>query len=153
MIRCTPNNIFSWNFRISGEGHNAKSELDWFGEQGSITVDGVWFAIRKHGIFSGHWTLEHAEQEFASAQKLNAFTRTFEIHTASGKLVLRAASPFGRTFLIEGPDDVVATIAPEHIFTRCATIELQKGSLGFVTICFSFWLAVLTWRRTAQSNS
>lgn len=153
MIRCTPAGIFSWDFRVSGEGHVAALEFNWLGEQGRITADGVAFEVRKHGIFSGHWTLDHNGMQIVSGQKSNVFTRTFDMQTPTGGLVLRAVSPFGRTFQIERSNDVIATITPDHVFTRRATIDIWNLDWDFATICFSFWLVVLSWRRAAQKNS
>ncbi len=153
MICCIPNGICSWNFRVSGEGHAATLEFNWIGEQGSITADGVGFQVRKQGVFKGHWTLEHDGKEIVAGQKSTAFTRTFEIQDSSGGLVLRAVSAFGRSFLMERSDDVVGRITPDHAFTRRATMDSQNQKLDFRTLCFSFWLVVLTWRRAAQSDS
>ncbi len=153
MIRCMPNGICSWNFRIIGEEHDASLEFNWTGEQGAITADGVCFDVRKHGAFSGHWTLEHDGKEIVSGQKSTVFTRTFEIHDPNVHLVLRAVSPFGRSFVVEHLNKLIATIAPDHAFTRRAKIDLHSKNLDFATICFSFWLVVLTWRRAQQNSS
>ncbi len=153
MIRCTPKGICSWDFRLNGEGHDATLVFNWLGEQGGITADGACFRVRKHGMVSGHWTLNDDGKEIAYGQKSTAFTRTFEIQDASGALGLRAKSPFGRGFLVERSNDVIATISPDHAFTRRATIDTDTQKWDFTTICFSFWLVVLMWRRTAQSSS
>src|SRR5262249_5602425 len=87
----------------------------------------------------------------ASAQKSSAFTRTFEIESAHEILVLRAESAFGRSFLVERSGDVIATIRPDHAFTRRATIDVLARKWHFSTICFAFWLVVITWRRAASS--
>ena len=120
---------------------------------GAILIDGTRFEVRKHGFLSGQWTLEHEGIAAASAQKSNPFTRTFEVRAAGDDFVLRAQSAMGRTFLVERGERTVATIAPEHPFTRRARIECQSDECDFVTLCFLFWLAAITWRRAAQSNS
>jgi hypothetical protein len=153
MIRCKPMGICSWDFFLDGEGHQSTLEFNWLSEQGAITADGIRFEVRKHGTFSGYWTLDHAAKEVASGQKSTAFTRTFEIQDPSGALVLRAESPFGRRFRVERSGDVIATMFPDHPFTRRATIEIHAQKWDFATVSFSFWLAVLTWRRAAQSSS
>ena len=153
MIRCMPMGICSWNFVLEGEGHHASLDFTWLGEQGAITADGTSFDVCKHGITSGHWTLDHAGNHIVTAQKSSAFFRTFEIQDLHQTLVLRAESPFGRRFRVAGAKDVVATIVPDHVFTRRATIETFAQNLDFTTISFSFWLAALTWRRAARSNS
>ena len=124
MIRCKPNGICSWNFLLDGEGHRSTLEFNLLGEQGAIEVDGERFDVRKHGTFSGHWTLDHAGSEMASAQKSTAFTRTFDVQDRSGSLLLRAESAFGRSFRVERFGKVIATIFPDHPFTRRAKIEI-----------------------------
>ena len=101
MIRCRPKGICSWDFILDGEGHHSTLEFNWLSEQGAIYADGIRFEVRKHGMLSGQWTMEHAGKEFASAQKSTAFTRTFEIQKPRGVFVLRAESAFGRSFRIE----------------------------------------------------
>jgi hypothetical protein len=153
MIRCKPKGMFSWDFSLEGEGHHASLEFNWFGEQGTIAADGEWFEVRKHGMFSGHWTLNHDRRSVASARKTSAFTRTLEIQDAEGTLLLRAESAFGRSFHVERRGEVIAAIRPDHAFTRRATIVTRRWEWDFPTACFAFWLVVLTWRRAAASNS
>jgi len=153
VIRCRPDGICSWNFLLDGEGHRSVLEFNWLGEQGVLTVDGKRFDVRKHGTFSGHWTLDHAGSEMVSAQKSTTFTRTFEVQGPHGALVLRAESAFGRSFRVERSGNVIATIFPDHPLTRRAKIEIFTGKLDFATVSFLFWLVVLTWRRAAQSDS
>jgi hypothetical protein len=151
MIRCKPKGICSWNFFLDGEGHQATLEFNWLGEQGNITADGIPLVVHKHGVFSGHWTLDREGKEIASGQKSSALTRTFEIQDQNDTLVLRAESAFGRSFRIERSGDLIATVTTDHAFTRRATIEILDQKWDFTTICFSFWLVVLIWRRAASS--
>ena len=153
MIRCRPKGVCSWDFLLAGEGHQSTLEFNWSSEQGAIYADEVPFEVKKHGMLSGHWTLEHVGKVFSSAQKSTAFTRTFEIQKPGGFLVLRAESAFGRSFRLEHSGDVVATMYPDHPFTRRASIEIRTQKWDFETVSFSFWLVVLTWRRAAQSSS
>ncbi len=153
MIRCKPKGICSWDFFLDGEGHHASLDFNWLSEQGAITADGTSFEVCKHGVLSGQWTLDHEGKHVTTAQKSSAFTRTFEIQDLHGTLLLRAESPFGRGFRIERSDDVIATIARDHVFTRRATVETLGQNYDFTAISFSFWLVVLTWRRAARSNS
>ena len=153
MIRCTPKGICSWNFFLDDDDHHASLDFNWFGEQGAITADGIPFEVIKHGVFSGHWTLDHNRQSVASAQKSSAFTRTFEVRTANDSLVVCAESAFGRGFRIERSGEVIATIRPDHAFTRRATIKILAQKWDFPTICFAFWLVALIWRREASSSS
>lgn len=149
MILCLPKGICSWNFDLRTSGHSASVEFDWMGEQGAMTIDGMPHEVRKHGMFSGQWTLEANSTTLASAQKSNPFTRSFDLTTSSGTVVLRAESAFGRAMLLEGAD-FHGLIAPVHPFTRRASITGQVPD--FRIACFAFWLAALVWRRAAQSD-
>jgi len=153
VIRCKPNGICSWDFLLDGEGHCSTLEFNWLGEQGAINADGKSFDVRKHGVFSGHWTLEHAGTQVASAQKSTAFTRAFDVQDPSGPFILRAESAFGRSFRVERSGNVIATIFPDHPLTRRANIDILTDKWDFVTVSFLFWLVVLTWRRAAQSSA
>lgn len=153
ILRCTPAGIFSWNFYLEGEGHRASLGFDWLVEQGTITADDVEHRVSKHGALSGYWTLERAGQEIASGKKASPFSRTFELQAPNGSLTLRAESPLGRSFRLERSGDLLATFCPHHPFTRRSTIETFVEDLDFSTICLSFWLAVVTWRRRRQNNS
>ncbi len=157
MIRCKPKGLCSWNFLLDGEGRQASLAFNWWSEQGEIIVDHTPFEVCKQGVLSGQWTLGHDGKQVATAQKASIFTRTFEIQDAQGPLLLRAIAPLSRGFHVERPDDVpdnvIATIAPDHVFTRRATIETHTEDYDFTTLAFSFWLAVLTWRRAAQNNA
>jgi len=149
MIRCIPKGLCSWNFDIDANGHSASVEFNWVGEQGAITIDGEPHDVRKHGAFSGHWTMDSNSKTVATAQKSSVFTRSFELTTSSGSIVLRARSAFGRTMLLEGAG-FDAVIAPIHSFTRRASIA---GNISdFRIACFAFWLTVLLWRRAAKSD-
>ena len=153
MIRCKPKGLCSWNFFLEGEGHHASLEFNWLGEQGAITADDLPFEVQKHGVFSGHWTLDHGDKSVASAQKTSPFTRTFKIQDTEDTLLLCAESALGRSFCVERSGEIIATIQPDHAFTRRATIETLGKRWSFSTVCFAFWLVVLTWRRAASSNS
>ena len=153
MIRCRPKGTCSWDFILDGERHHATLEFNWLSEQGAINADGIRLEVQNHGMLTGHWTLEHAGKEFASAQKCSAFTRTFEIQNPNGVFVLRAESAFGRRFRIEHSGDVIATMYPDHPFTRRFSIDIRTQKWDLATVSFSFWLVVLIWRRAAQSGS
>lgn len=149
MIRCIPKGLCSWNFDIDAKGYSATIEFNWMGEQGAITIDGESYDVRKHGAFSGRWTMDSNTKTVATAQKPSAFTRSFELATSSGTVVLRARSAFGRTMLLEGAG-FDAVIAPVHSFTRRASIAGEVSDIRIA--CFAFWLTVLLWRRDAQSD-
>ncbi|MEZ6115235.1 MAG: hypothetical protein R3C28_01480 [Pirellulaceae bacterium] len=151
MLRCTPMGICSWDFHVSGEQHQGSLEFNWLGEQGVLTVNGDRFDVHKHGLASGHWTLDQSELQVASAQKSSALARTFELDNGDTDLVLQAVSPFGRAFELKSNNQVVAAINPVHAFTRRATIEQIDPNTDIRITCFAFWLVVLMWRRANNS--
>jgi hypothetical protein len=150
MIQCTPLGVCSWNFQLDGNGDQAILEFDWIGEQGSIRINGVDHAVSKHGVFSGHWSLDSNQETIYTAQKSSAFTRSFEVTGASGSAVLRARSAFGRTMVFQGTG-VDCEISPAHPFTRRAFINGDYDD--FRRVSFAFWLAALVWRRSARNNA
>lgn len=149
MIRCKPRGLCSWDFDIQGNGHSGSLEFDWITESGRIRADGVSYRVRKGGIGSGHWTLHRGDTEVASAQKAHVFMRTIEVESDGGTITLSAAQALGRSFHFGD----VATFAPDHAFTRRATIDLHQRDADFALVCFAFWLAVLMWRRAARDSS
>ena len=153
MIRCIPRGICSWNFILEGAGHRASLEMNLLGEQGTIIADEISYEVHKHGVFRGQWTLDDAGVSVAAAEKVSALKRMFEIHGPDGLLVLRAVSALGRSYRLDRSGEMFGTIIPDHAFTRRATIEIYADEWDFPTVAFAFWLAVLTWRRAANSSS
>ena len=127
--------------------------MNWWGEEGSIIVDGARYDVVKHGVMSGHWTLERDEIQNASAQKNDALTRTFEIQSGNSTFQLSARAAFGRTFELHHEAEKILTISPEQIFFRRATIEIHTPDFDLLTIGFAFWLVMLMWRRISRRNS
>ena len=153
VIRCLPQGICSWDFDLTSEGRQATLEVNWMSEEGAIIADGTQFQVRKHGMFSGRWSLDQNGQAAAVAQKRSAFMRTFDITDAMGACVLRAESAFGRGFRLEREGKVIATVIPDHAFTRRTTIEICDPQWMFSTVSFSFWLVGLIWRRAQRNNN
>lgn len=150
MILCHPKGICSWDFHLSGNGHSADFDLNSMSEQGRMTIDGRYYGVTKHGFASSTWTLDQARASIYTAQKLNPFTRTFEITGGGGSFLLKAESAMGRSMSLEG-NGVNCSIAPTHAFTRRATISGRWDD--FRVVAFGFFLAVVTWRRAASSGA
>lgn len=153
MITCKPIGICSWNFRLQGERRSAILSFNWTGEQGFMRIGEFNMEVQKHGTLSGHWTLECAGARLASAQKTSAFTRTFDVEDSSGLYRLHAVSAFGRNFQVQFANKKIATISPDHAFTRRASIQVNSDKLDFVTTSFMFWLTVLMWRRASKQSN
>lgn len=153
MLTCTPKSICSWNFQIYGTTPRpADVTFNFMTEQGSISLGRMEFSVRKHGWLSGHWSLEHGGAAYADARKPSALFRAFEISCGPAQHTVKAQSTFTRCFNILTNNRVVGTIQPVHAFTRRAVIECD-ASVPETTQLFAFWLAVLTWKRAADSNN
>lgn len=153
MLICIPQSFCSWDFRVLGVPSGpAALAFNFFTEQGSISLPGAEFSVRKQGWLSGHWSLERAGKICADAKKPDALFRSFEVRAGAVRLTVRAQSAFTRSYDIIAADSVVGTIRPAHAFTRRAFIECSSSVPEPVQL-FSFWLAVLTWRRAANNSS
>lgn len=150
MIECLPAGIFSWDYVLRGDGHEARISFNWMSEQGRLWIDSHEYRIEKDGPFSGSWRMESAVGTLFHAQKSSAFTRTFGITGAGVQARLHAASAFGRTMILESGGQQ-SVIAPAHPFTRRASMSGTCGD--FRLAAFAFWLTGLTWRRAANSGS
>jgi hypothetical protein len=153
MIECLPKSICSWNFSAEGLSSGLVSiEYDWFTEQGRIVAARMGYDIRKHGAFSGRWTLEQANEVVAEAHKPSAMFRSFEVNSHSLRFSIRAASALTRAFEFVIGEQVVGVVRPAHAFTRRATILCSDAIPEHLQL-FAFWLVGLTWRRSAGSSS
>ena len=150
MIECLPAGIFSWDYVLRGDGHEARISFNWMSEQGRLWIDHEEYRIEKDGPFSGSWRMESAVGTLFQARKTSAFTRTFEIHGGGVQASLHAASAFGRTMILE-TGGRQCKIAPAHPFTRRASMSDHCGD--FRLAAFAFWLTGLVWRRAANSSS
>ena len=66
-------------------------------------------------------------------------------------MVLSAVHPFTRCFKLVENGITIGTIRLNHVFTRNCFIDLPGVSLSVQV--FIFWVAVLMWRRAANSNN
>jgi len=112
-----------------------------------VHIDGVLYSIRKHGPASGFWTLEQEGEQVASAKKLSAFKRSFEIQSTENTFQLMSVSAFSRSFFVGKGDEIVATISPKRFFSYKARIEIEEEDFDFRIAVLAFWLVVISWRR------
>lgn len=153
MLVCLPQSICSWDFRVSGTSSGPASlTFNFFTEQSTISLGGSEFTVSKHDPMSGHWTLEQDGRVEAGARKPSAMFRSFEVSAGDQLLTVKARSAFARSFEIISGDRTVGSICPAHAFTRRATIDCTP-EVSEIAQLFSFWLAVLTWRRAAKSSN
>ena len=71
--------------------------------------------------------------------------RSFEVTHDGRTYTLKAASPFERRFLLRRAGRVLGSIAPQHIFTRKARIDLPED-LPLELRVFLTWLVILLWK-------
>ena len=90
--------------------------------------------------------MERDGKTLYTADKPNPLRRRFEISGEGRKGMLEA--DFGRTMTFRGNKDS-HTMAPRHPFTRKAIITRRESDL--VLTAFTFWLTVLTWKRSANA--
>ena len=153
MISCLPKGICSWDFWLDMEGGKVSLVFNLMGEQGALTIEGETYLVRKHGMGSGHWSLELDGQEVASAQKVSMLSRKIEMSTPMGELVLSPESALGRCFKLFCEEQLLAKIEPMHPFTRRSTIQLDAADYDSPTLAFAFWLVLMSWRRAQQRSS
>lgn len=152
MLTCLPRSLCSWDFFVEGaDGGPAYLAMKLMTEQGSVEF-GERFEIRKHGPVTGYWTLERSGEPVGDAQKLNPFTRSFDLRVGSDAFGLSAESAFTRAFDLHSGGSVVGAIWPAHAFTRRAFVECAPGVPELAQL-FAFWLVVVTWRRTRNDGN
>jgi hypothetical protein len=88
----------------------------------------------------------------AEAHKPSAMFRSFEVSSEGMHFTVRAGSALGRGFEFAVGERIVGSIRPAHAFTRRAAIQCA-GTIPEHLQLFAFWLAALTWRRSASSSS
>lgn len=153
MLICIPQSLCTWDFRVLGASAGPASlTFNFFSEQGSILLGATEFAIRKHGPLSGRWTLEQGGQTVVDANKPNALFRSFELSAGAFQLTVQAQSALTRCYDIFSRGRPVGAIRPAHPFTRRAFIECAS-EIPELAQLFSFWLAVVTWRRAANNSA
>ena len=94
----SPYNMFSWNYLLTGEGHRAYWQDKWTSKQCSILIDDALFEVKKHGITSVKWTLEHDGQVYCTGQKQSVLRRSFDIESPMGIINLGSIGAFRRGF-------------------------------------------------------
>jgi hypothetical protein len=153
--RLEPRSVFSSEFTAApaeGDAPAFSPSIDAFAEEGTMVDDaGRSLSIAKHGLGSGHWSLQIDGMTLAQAHKLDAFSRSFSLDPAGGggSFALRAEHPLARSFLMLRGDTQIGSIAPDGPFTRRATLEFADDVDPRIAL-FCFWLAALMWRRTAR---
>lgn len=149
---CIPHAFWSWRFDVVGARvAPVRVEFRLLGEQGSIEYGTRVFAVRKHGLTSGRWTLEDPAGVHTEATKSSAFSRRFVVHHAGIDVELAPRSWLGRTFDLRLRGRHAGDITPAHAWTRRTELT-HDASIPEPTALFCFWLAALTWRRRTRRD-
>jgi hypothetical protein len=143
---------FSWTFSVmDGTDPVAQAvDLSWWSDKGQLTVQGVTYTARREGVLSGSFVLESPSGVVARATKPSMLRRSFILEHSSRKYTLRAASSFGRTFLLLDGSTRIGSVSPEGIFTRRAAVELPP-TLPLIVRVFIIWLTVMLWKHEANA--
>ena len=152
-IQAKPKSIFSWSFDLFVD-HELLTTMDmrWFKEGGLFHWNDCEYRLGRENLWSGDFFLNKDERQIAKATKTSPFARKFILKLTAGELVLSAVHPLTRVFHLTDGNNVIGIIKPDHILTRQCTIQLPD------TLCvpeqvFIFWLVVLMWRRSTNSNN
>jgi hypothetical protein len=151
MLTAIPKHWFTWDFTVH-EGSQAIAEIDvsWWREKGTLTIQGQDYRVYREGVMSGYFVLESAGSVLARAEKPSAFRRTFLVEHAGRQYTLQAKSAWRRAFVLLQGSEEVGGIAPLGIFSRRASVDFPE-SLPLPVRVFLLWLAVLLWKREADS--
>jgi hypothetical protein len=122
----------------------------WAREQGKITIGDRSYTASREGLTSGAFFLEANGTRLVSADKPSALHRSFTLQVGGKAYMLKAASAFGRTFVLTDGDRDVGSIAPRGLFGRKARADLPDD-LALEVKAFLIWLAILMWKRQAKA--
>ena len=126
-------------------------EIDcaWLSEKGTIKLGSSSYAASREGLLSGAFFLEANGKRLVSAEKPSALHRLFTLQIGGKAYSLKAASTFGRAFVLTENDREVGSIAPQGFFGRKAHANLPDD-LALEIRAFLIWLVVVIWKRQAK---
>lgn len=147
-----PRGWFAWDYALLWDGREvARVDVARLRERGAVrTGEGEW-TIRREGVMRGDFLLEAGGAVVARATKRSPFLRAFQVETSAGdRFTLEAESALGRTMLLLREGASAGEIRPLGPFTWRAAADLPDG-LALPVKGFLLWLAVILWRRDAES--
>ncbi|MGB6536318.1 MAG: hypothetical protein WBF58_10185 [Xanthobacteraceae bacterium] len=119
-------------------------------ERATITIGGTSCSAAREARMSGAFYLEANGVRLANAEKSSAMHRLFTMQVGGRTLVLKAASTFGRTFVLTERETQIGSIAPLGWFTRKCRAELPDDLAPEVQ-AFLIWLFIILLRRQQQA--
>lgn len=147
MMQIVPTRWYSSDFSVRHDSRPmADIDVSWWREKAVLTIQGRRYGVYRERLVSGAFVLEHGGTVLARAEKPTVFRRTFLIHYAGREYTLRAASTFGRQFLLLDGSRQIGSLTPAGIFTRRATVDLPDDWPLPVRV-FIVWLTVISGMR------
>jgi hypothetical protein len=122
----------------------------WAREQGKITIGPANYTASRDGLTSGAFFLEANGTRLISADKPSALHRSFTMQIGSKAYTLKAASAFGRAFVLTEGERDVGSIAPQGLFGRKTKVDLPDD-LALEVKGFLIWLVILMWKRQSKA--
>lgn len=120
-------------------------------ERAAIAIGGTTYLAGREGKVTGKFYLQaNGNRRLVSAEKPSALRRLFTVQAGGRTLTLKAASAFGRAFVLTEREIQVGSIAPLGWFTRKCRAELPDD-LALEVQAFLIWLVILLWRRQEQA--
>lgn len=115
-------------------------------ERATIAIDGASYAAAREGKVSGAFYLETNGNRVATAEKSSG--RLFTVQIGDRTLTLKAASVFGRSFILTEHGVQIGAIAPVGWLMRKWRAEFPADLAPGVQ-AFVIWLVLILWRRAA----
>lgn len=151
-LELIPQSWSSWNFDVLQDGRRiALIDISRWREKGALQIDGSNYEVYREGFRRGAFVLESNGARLATAEKPSALARLFHVEYA-GKSYQWKGQFFRRLFTLEENGRTVGSLTPAGIVTRKATAEFPDG-LPLPVKTFLIWLALLMWKREADSQA
>src|SRR5262245_33898741 len=152
-LTLVPEHWYSWDFDIrDAERRLARVEMSAWREKGVLNVDGINHRVYREGLMSGDFILERDGLVLAKATKPSAIRRSFTLSYKNREYTVRKRSAWGRAFGVREDEKEVGSRVPTRWWTRDATVTLPEDWPLHIGV-FAIWLALLLWKRDAQSSS
>jgi hypothetical protein len=150
-LTLAPRRWYSWDFTLhDGPREVADLDLSAWREKATLTIDDVEYRVYREGLMSGDFLLERGNTILARATKPSAFRDRFVMHYEGRDYMLRKASVWRRTFVLEDADREIGRIVPHSMWRRDGTATLPAAwPLPLRT--FIVWLAIILWKREAEA--
>jgi len=151
VLEFSPKSLFSMrNYRIVQDG-GPVGEIDCgrVREGATITIGGTSYTASREGLLSGAYHLEAAGNRLASAEWARAHRR-FTVQAGGRNYALKAASWFGRAFVLTENEVQIGSIARQGFFSRTSKAELPDD-LALEVKAFLIWLVILMWQRQVMA--